>query len=137
MGWLYRRPPRWDPFRTFSTRPRTPYNAGPFFLEIDCCKEKGSDNACEKEWQEAREVCQDPIANNGPITMRGCRNGRPYTNVEDCARGLVSDCAAVIRFTEVQKNFVTSEMELKKSSCIEVSRSHEFWNTRKGGDEHR
>jgi len=49
------------------------------------------DDGCKKEWEEAYERCRGLIANSGPIKLRGSQGGRPYTNVEDCARGFVSE----------------------------------------------
>lgn len=41
---------------------------------------------CEEEWKEARRMCTGELAKENPA--RGVTGG--YTNVEDCARGLVS-----------------------------------------------
>jgi RHS repeat-associated protein len=60
------------------------------------CK-KDDDDGCEKEWEEARAICRDLIADISPRRLRASRRrlrgswrGRPY-NVEECARGFVSE----------------------------------------------
>jgi RHS repeat-associated protein len=48
----------------------------------------GSKDAdCEKEWEEARQMCQEELAKPNP--SRGITGG--YRDVENCARGLVSE----------------------------------------------
>jgi RHS repeat-associated protein len=47
---------------------------------------------CEKEWEEAFEDCRKMLKRpNAPNVVRGSKNGKPYNNLYDCARGLVSE----------------------------------------------
>jgi hypothetical protein len=45
------------------------------------------DEDCEQEWEEARAICADLITRRNP--PRGVTGG--YTDIENCARGLVSE----------------------------------------------
>jgi RHS repeat-associated protein len=47
----------------------------------------GSDPECQEEWREARQICSGEIAK--PFPNRRLTGG--YKNIEDCARGLVSE----------------------------------------------
>jgi RHS repeat-associated protein len=50
----------------------------------DC---NNNDDDCDKEWAEAREMCRELLSQpNPPRRLTG-----GYTNIEDCARGLVSE----------------------------------------------
>jgi len=49
----------------------------------------GEDEDCDRQWEEARKMCEEELAKPNPC--KGITGG--YTNVNDCAKGLVTeDC---------------------------------------------
>ena len=51
------------------------------------CPDDNDDDDCAEEWEEAYEACRQML--QGPNPPRGITGG--YTNIHDCARGLVSE----------------------------------------------
>jgi RHS repeat-associated protein len=51
------------------------------------CKPDNEEDPCEEEWREAYETCRDLLSKPNP--PRGVTGG--YKNIQDCARGLVSE----------------------------------------------
>jgi RHS repeat-associated protein len=50
------------------------------------------DDGCDQEWADAIARCEEYINNpNTPPGLTGSKDGVPYTNVMDCARGFVSE----------------------------------------------
>jgi len=66
-------------------------------LALDYCLDRSDEDACEKEWREARERCrqliyeqmQQAAGRRKKRKVTGVTGG--YTDVEQCARGLVSE----------------------------------------------
>jgi len=58
-------------------------------FEQECRK---GDKECEEEWREAYRKCREWLSQpNPPIDLVGSRDGVPYTNLQDCARGHVTE----------------------------------------------
>ena len=54
--------------------------------DVDTGPSPTDSDGCDEEWAEAYRICQQELDSNCP--NRGITGG--YTNIDDCARGLVS-----------------------------------------------